>query len=101
MSDLEGYKVRGLGLGMDVDFHWEDMEPGLTTWRLLYVTKHTWALKACVELSKDDIMKTNKGSWAKLGFIIGGYFLSDNLKVCNDLHWGLLANSYVDQGMHS
>jgi hypothetical protein len=100
MSDVDGYGVRGLGKGADMDFHREDVEPCFPMWVFSYSAKHPWTLKAHVELSKGDIVETDERSWAQLGFIRGNLF-SNNPKVCNDPCHGFLANSHVDWAMRS
>ena len=60
MGDADWYAVCVLSKGIKVNLHREDMESSLTTGGALYGTKHPWTLKACIELSEGDIMKTDE-----------------------------------------
>jgi hypothetical protein len=62
MSEVDRYEVRGEGKGANMVIHREDMEPCFMMWIFSYSTKYPWTLKAHVELSKGDIVETDKGS---------------------------------------
>ena len=94
MSGVDRYGLRGLGLGINIDFHKEDMELGLSTQAFLYSTGCLQTLEAHVELSNGDVVKMDEGSWAQHGFIRGN--LPNNSKVHYNPCWGLLSNSHGD-----
>ena len=60
LGEADGYVVRVSSKGIEVNLHRKDMEASLTTREALYCTKHTWALKAHIELSKGSIVKMDE-----------------------------------------